>query len=74
MTNASVKPALTRIEGKLDEIDQAVKKLNNSEKTETENNEPTNETIKNPDCKCPTEEVKQEQQQEKEDTGDGADD
>jgi len=34
MTNASVKPALTRIEGKLDEIDQAVKKLNNSEKTQ----------------------------------------
>ena len=65
MTNASVKPALTKILGKLDEIDKAMKELNNKEKTETENNEPTNETIKNPDCDCPTEEVKQEPEKEK---------
>lgn len=73
MTNASVKPALTKILGKLDEIDKAMKELNNKEKTETENNEPTNETIKNPNCDCPTEQVKQKQQQEKEQTSDSND-
>ena len=65
MTNASVKPSLARIEGKLDEIDKTMKQLSNTEKTETEKNGPTNETTKNPDCDCPTEEVKPEQQQEK---------
>ena len=65
MTNASVKPALTKILGKLDEIDKSMKELSNKENTETEKNGPSNETIKNPDCDCPTEEGKQEQQQEK---------
>lgn len=54
-----MKPALTRIEGKLDEIDKAMKKLNNKEKTETENNETTTEIVEKPDCECKNVEVEQ---------------
>ena len=57
MTNASVKPALTRIEGKLDEIDKAMKELNNKEKTE--NNETTSEIVGKPNCGCKNDEIEQ---------------
>ncbi len=57
MTNASVKPALTKILGKLDEIDKSMKELSNKENTE--NNETSSEIVEKSDCQCKNDEVEQ---------------
>jgi len=63
MTNASVKPALTRIEDKLDKIDKVMSELGN--KTETKNDENSSLTVEKLDCKCKNIEVEQKPDQDK---------
>lgn len=52
MTNASVKPALTRIENKLDKIDKVVSELGNKTKTEIKNDENSCPIVEKLDCEC----------------------
>jgi len=63
MTNASVKPALTRIENKLDKIDKVMSELGN--KTETKNDENSSLTVEKLDCKCKNIGVEQKPDQDK---------
>jgi len=63
MTNASVKPALIRIENKLDKIDKVMSNLN--DKTETRNDWDSSPTVEKLDCKCKNIEVEQEPDQGK---------
>ena len=68
MTNASVKPALTRIEKKLDKIDKVMSELGDKTKTEIQNDENSHPTVEKLDCKCENIEVEQEPNQGKEDS------
>ncbi len=64
MTNATVKPALNRIEKKLEEINKVMNKLSTKTKNETENGANPGPTVEKLECECENIEVVQEPQQE----------
>lgn len=66
MTNASVKPALSRIENKLEKIDKIMNELCIKTKNETEENENPGPTVEKLYCECKSIGVEQKTQQEKE--------
>ena len=71
MTNASVRPALARIEKKLQEIDLVMNGLGvKTNNPETKNDETTSETVEKLDWKCKNVEIVEEAEEEtKENSG-----